>query len=119
MSSSSPCGEGWNAVDSLEVLAAVAVMVAATAATRVLPFLVFRNRKVPGFVPFLATYGPPAILTILTLYCFKDVDWAAPSRRIPELAAAALTAVLHLWQRNTLLSTVGGTALYMVLIRVA
>lgn len=104
-------------MDNLRILASIAVMVAATAATRALPFLVFRDRKVPGFVPFLAAYGPPAILTILTLYCFKDVDWAAAPHGVPELAAAALTAVLHLWRRNTLLSIVGGTVLYMVLIR--
>ncbi len=106
-------------MDSFRILASIAVMVAATAATRALPFLVFRDRKVPGFVPFLAGYGPPAILTILTLYCFKDVDWTAAPHGAPEMAAAALTAVLHLWRRNTLLSIVGGTALYMILIRLA
>ena len=105
-------------MDSLRVLASIAVMVAATAATRALPFLVFRDRKVPAFVPFLAGYGPPAILTILTLYCFKDVQWAAAPHGAPELAAAGLTTVLHLWKRNTLFSIAGGTALYMVLIRV-
>ncbi len=105
-------------MDELRILASIGVMVAATVATRALPFLVFRDRRVPGFVPFLATYGPPAILTILTLYCFKDVDWAAAPHGAPELSAAALTAFLHLWRRNTLVSIVGGTALYMVLIRV-
>ncbi|HSV55927.1 MAG TPA: AzlD domain-containing protein [Magnetospirillaceae bacterium] len=97
--------------------ASIAVMVAATVATRVLPFLIFRKREIPGFVPFLAEYGPPAILTILALYCFKDVDWTAAPHGAPELAAAALTAVLHLWRRSTLISIIGGTALYMALIQ--
>ncbi len=105
-------------MDNLRVLASIAAMVAATAATRALPFLVFRNRKVPGFVPFLASYGPPAVLTILTLYCFKDVDWLTAPHGAPEATAAALTAALHLWRRNTLLSIAGGTALYMLLIRI-
>ncbi|MEN6499152.1 MAG: AzlD domain-containing protein, partial [Rectinema sp.] len=36
----------------------------------------------------------------------------------PALVAGALTALLHFWKRNVLLSIVGGTALYMALIRV-
>lgn len=105
-------------MDKLGILVSIGVMAAATAATRALPFLVFRNRNVPGFVPFLALYGPPAVLTILTLYCFKDVDWSYAPHGAPELAATALTAALHLWRRNTLLSIAGGTALYMFLIRI-
>jgi len=100
-------------------IGAGAVRAAATVATRALPFLLFRDRTPPAFVPFLAKFAPPAILTILTLYCFKDIDWAAAPYGALELAGAAFTALLHLWRRNTLLSIVGGTALYMILIRIA
>ena len=106
-------------MDNLRILTAVAVMAIATVATRALPFLLFRDRSVPAFVPFLASYAPPSILTILTLYCFKDVNWSAAPHGAPELAAAAFTALLHLWKRNTLMSIVGGTVLYMTLIRLA
>lgn len=105
-------------MDNLYLAVSIAVMAAATVATRALPFLLFRERKVPAFVPFLADYAPPAILTILTLYCLKDVNWAAAPHGVRELASVGLTALLHLWKRNTLLSIVGGTALYMILIRV-
>ncbi len=104
-------------MDSPRMLAAIAAMTAATLATRALPFLLFRNRTPPPFVPFLAKYGPPAILTILALYCFKDVEWPAAPHGLPDLAAAGFTVLLHLWRRSTLLSIVGGTALYMVLLR--
>ena len=99
------------------IAAGIAVMAAATAATRALPFLLFRDRKPPAFVPFLAKYAPPVILTILTLYCLKGVDWKSAPHGAWELAAMGFTALLHLWRRNTLLSIVGGTALYMALIR--
>ena len=36
----------------------------------------------------------------------------------PQLIAAAVTVGLHLWKHSTLLSIAGGTACYMVLIRV-
>ena len=35
----------------------------------------------------------------------------------PQLAAAAAVVVLHLWKRNNLLSILGGTVLYMVLVQ--
>jgi branched-subunit amino acid transport protein AzlD len=104
-------------MDSLYVVAAIAVMALATVATRALPFLLFRNREPPAFVPFLAKYAPPAILTILTLYCLKGVDWLSAPYGLRELAAVGFTAILHLWRRNTLLSIAGGTVLYMILIR--
>ena len=106
-------------MDSLRIVGAIAVMAAATVATRALPFFLFRERTPPVFVPFLAKYAPPAILTILTLYCLKDVNWSAAPHGAPELAAAAFTALLHLWKRNTLMSIVGGTVLYMTLLRLA
>jgi len=33
------------------------------------------------------------------------------------LGASAVTAVLHLWKRNFLISILGGTAIYMILCR--
>jgi branched-subunit amino acid transport protein AzlD len=38
-----------------------------------------------------------------------------PRTALPVLAASALTAGLHLWRRNVLISILGGTVLYMVL----
>lgn len=95
----------------------VAVMAAATYATRALPFLLFARRKPPEALAFLATYIPPAVMTILVAGSFKDIDFAASPHGLFELAAAAFTAALHLWRRNTLLSIAGGTLLYMALIR--
>ena len=36
---------------------------------------------------------------------------------LPQLAGVAAVIVLHLWKRNNLLSIAGGTAVYMVLLR--
>jgi branched-subunit amino acid transport protein AzlD len=36
---------------------------------------------------------------------------------VPMFVSAAVTLALHLWKRNTLVSIIGGTALYMVLLR--
>ena len=99
------------------LLAIVAVMAAATYATRALPFLLFSRRKPPALLSIVARYLPAAVMTILVAGSFRGIDFAAPPHGLFELAAAAFTAALHLWKRNTLLSIAGGTLLYMLLIR--
>ena len=39
-------------------------------------------------------------------------------KRVPRGIAVAVTALLHLWRRSTLLSILAGTAVYMVLVQV-
>ncbi|MDR2739300.1 MAG: AzlD domain-containing protein [Treponema sp.] len=34
------------------------------------------------------------------------------------MAASAFTALVHLWKRNSLISIIGGTLLYMILSRI-
>jgi branched-subunit amino acid transport protein AzlD len=107
---------------------------------RAFPFLFFRDKppeegrttagnKVPAleglkkkdlresFLALVEKIVPPAAKTVLA---FNAI--AAPLKEdrvlaLPVLAASALTALLHVWKRNPLFSIVGGTALYMALIR--
>lgn len=99
------------------LLLIVAVMTAATYATRTLPFLLFAKRKPPALLSFIARYIPPAVMTVLVAGSFRNIDFASAPHGLFELSAAAFTAALHLWKRNTLLSIAGGTILYMILIR--
>jgi branched-subunit amino acid transport protein AzlD len=57
-------------------------------------------------------------MTILVLSAFKDTRWVDSPHGIPALAGAVVTAALHLWRRNVLLSIACGTAVYMVLSRI-
>jgi len=67
---------------------------------------------------FLQRYLPAVVMSILVISMYKDINLRTPPYGVPALAAGALTAVLHLWKRNVLLSIGAGTALYMALIRV-
>ena len=51
------------------------------------------------------------------VYCLKGVDFTAWPFSLAEVIAVAVTALLHLWKRNTLLSIAAGTVCYMILIR--
>lgn len=54
---------------------------------------------------------------MLIIYCLKNVSVFTGSHGIPELIAIAVTAGLHLWKRQMLLSIAGGTIVYMLLVQ--
>ena len=94
----------------------ILAMAAATVLTRFLPIWVF-PKDAPGFVKRLQGLLPPAVIGLLVVYCFRNVDMMSSPFGLPELLAALAVAALHLWRRNTLLSIAGGTAVYMVLVQ--
>ena len=54
---------------------------------------------------------------LLVVYCLKDVAWLSGAHGAPELISIALTAGLHVWRRNTLVSIAAGTVCYMLLVQ--
>ena len=96
---------------------AVLIMAGVTALLRFLPFLIFKGRSTPRAVAYLGRVLPPAIMGMLVVYCLRSVSFGALTGWMPALAATAVTAGLHLWRKNTLVSIIGGTAVYMLLIR--
>ena len=100
------------------VLLVVIIVALVTALLRFLPFLIFNDVKtVPKFVRYLSTVLPYSIMAMLVVYCLKGMSFGAYSNWLPEVISVLSVVVLHVWKRNTLLSIIGGTACYMVLIR--
>lgn len=96
----------------------VAVVSLVTIALRFLPFLIFgNNRETPGFISYLGKVLPYAIMAMLVVYCLKGVSFMNAPYGIPEAIAVIAVVLLHLWKRNTLLSIVGGTVGYMLLVQ--
>lgn len=96
----------------------VAVVALVTIGLRFLPFAIFSgNKPVPPFVAYLGRVLPYAIMGMLVVYCLRNVSITAAPHGLPELISCALVAILHLWKRNTLISIVGGTACYMLLVQ--
>ena len=92
---------------TLQAVALIAVMALVTFLTRVLPFLLFgRGGTPPRIILYLGTYLPAAVIAMLIVYCLRNVTFAQPA-----------VAVVHIWKRNNMLSIVGGTLLYMVLVQ--
>lgn len=96
----------------------VAVVAAVTILIRFLPFLIFgSDKKTPEFIAWLGKVLPYAIMGMLVVYCLKDISIASSPFGIPELIGCVVAAGLYIWKRNTLISIVLSTVLYMVLIQ--
>lgn len=102
----------------LETMAMILAVAAGTVITRFLPFWLFPESKgVPRVVSFLGQALPPAMMGLLVVYCLKGTDVLGPTHAIPEIAALAVIYVLHRVKHNALLSIAGGTAVYVLLLR--
>ena len=100
---------------SLLIILAVALT---TFATRVVPFLIFpKGKEIPDVVQYLGRVLTPAVICMLVVYCLKTTPVLSAPYGIPEAAAVLVTAALHVWKRNNLLSIGAGTVLYMFLVQ--
>ena len=104
-------------MDKLHAAALVAVIAAVTIALRFAPFLLLRGRETPKFIAYLGRVLPYAIMGMLVVYCLRGTSFAVVSNWMPQLIATAVVILLHVWKKNTLLSIIAGTALYMVLVQ--
>ena len=90
----------------------------ATVLIRALPFLVFSGeKKTPPYILYLGQALAPAVYSMLVVYCLKSVSLTESPHGLPEAAGIAVTVLLHLWKKQTLLSIAGGTICYIFLIR--
>lgn len=96
----------------------ILVMGLMTLATRILPVLIFgRGEKVPDYILYLGKVVPYTAMGLLIVYCLRDVQVTESPHALPELISITAVTLTYLWKRNTILSVVVGTVLYMILIQ--
>ena len=104
--------------DYMHAIIIILVMGAVTLATRLLPMLIFgRGEKVPDVILYLGKVVPYAAMGLLIVHCLRNVSVSSGSHALPEAIALAAVEGTYIWKRNTILSVVLGTALYMTLVR--
>jgi len=103
--------------DAIYRIAAIGVLAAVTWSLRAFPFVLFGNRPLPKSIRYLGKVLPPAIMTILVIYCLRNTDFSQAPYGIPEAIAVILVVVLQIIRNNMYLSIVAGTVSYMILIR--
>lgn len=96
----------------------IAVMAVCTVLLRFLPFLIFDHDSAPpACILYLGRVLPPASIGMLVVYCLKDTDFLHGSHGIAEMTAVIFVVILQKIKHNSILSILGGTLLYMVLIQ--
>lgn len=100
-----------------QFLITIILMGLAVQITRFTPFILFGNlEKIPPMVEYLGKVLPAAMMGLLVVYCFKDLNYSDFSSLLPSIVATASIVVLHLWKRNTILSISVGTIIYMIML---
>ena len=95
----------------------IAAVAGVTILLRFLPFLIFGNRTTPKLITYLSKVLPYSVMGMLVVYCLKGATISAYPYALPEIIAGLTVVLLHIWKRNTLLSIVTGTVVYMVLVQ--
>ena len=85
-------------------IAIIAVCAACTFLERWLPWLLFGRRAVPKVVEYLGKILPMAVMVSLLVYCLRGMQFSSAGAWVPQVIAVGVTAGLHWWRRNTLLS---------------
>lgn len=90
---------------------------------RLLPFLVFDpKRGIPPLIKVLGEKLPPAVMATLVVYCLKDIYVLAQAGDFygmrPFIAGALATVVTQIFGKNSILSIIIGTLVYMIFLRV-
>ena len=104
--------------DIIYPIAVIGVIALVTWFLRAFPFLLFGNRPLPKTIQYLGKVLPPAIMTVLVIYCLRNTTFNQAPYGIPELVACALVVVLQIVRKNMYLSIIAGTICYMVLMRI-
>ncbi|MCL2342995.1 MAG: AzlD domain-containing protein [Firmicutes bacterium] len=103
---------------NFQILLTILILALGTLLTRALPFLIFpAGKKTPVFVKRLQVLLPSAAIGLLLVYCLRNVELLHGSHGLPEGIAVLVTAGVHLWRKNSLLSIGLGTACYMILVQ--
>lgn len=101
-----------------EQIITVTAAVLGTMLTRFLPFILFpANKPTPPAVLYLGKMLPAAVMALLVVFSFKDVEFLSGYHGAPELLATALIIVLQVYLKNVLLTIASGTIFYMFLVQ--
>lgn len=101
-----------------EQIITVAAAVLGTMMTRFLPFILFpANKPTPPVVLYLGKMLPSAVMALLVVFSFKDVEFLSGNHGAPELLATALIIGLQVYLKNVLLTIASGTIFYMFLVQ--
>lgn len=94
----------------------VIVMAAMTMLLRFLPFILF-GRGTPRYITYIGKVLPAAAIGMLVVYCLRNTEVIAAPHGAPEFISLIIVVLLQAWKRNTIISILAGTVVYMLLVQ--
>lgn len=85
--------------------------------TRILAYVLFKNKKPGYYFSFIQKNMPLIIIVILFFYTFYGVDFTHFPYGLNLILACIFVFLLHIKFKNMLLSVILGTIFYMLLLR--
>ena len=104
---------------TVQALISISAIAVVTFLTRATPFFLFpKDKPIPKYFVYLGNALPFAVMGMLIVYCLRNTVITAFPFGLPEGIAILFVVFVHRWRHNLLLSILGGTVLYMVLVQV-
>lgn len=104
-------------MNNVHAICMIALIAIVTMLLRFLPFLIFGKHKTSRYMNYLGKVLPYAIMGMLVVFCLKNMSLIQVPYGSEELISCGVVVLVYLWKRQTLLSIIGGTACYMVLVQ--
>ncbi|MCD8212786.1 MAG: AzlD domain-containing protein [Campylobacter sp.] len=101
----------------LAIFSAVLLSAFATFLTRALPFYAIKNHKQSKWLSAVERHMGLMIMVILVFYALKDTKFNLYPYGLNEIIGVISAILIHLKFKNTLLSVVSSTAIYMLCLR--
>ncbi len=76
------------------------------------------DKPTPDILVYLSKVMPPAVIGMLIIYCFRNIDFTQYPFGISEILSGIVTITSFLITKSTILSILFGTILYMFMIQV-
>jgi branched-subunit amino acid transport protein AzlD len=101
-----------------EAFITIIAIAVATVSTRAVAFFLFpAGRPTPPYISYLGRVLPCATIALLIVYCLKHIKPMENPHGLPEIISIALVIAIQYFGRNTLISIIIGTVIYMMLIQ--
>lgn len=76
------------------------------------------DKPTPKVLVYLGRVMPIAVIAMLIVYCFRNINLFSYPFGLSEIIAGGFTAVSYIIKRSTILSILLGTIIYMILVQV-
>lgn len=101
-----------------DVLIAICLAAIVTYITRLIPFILFGDKKrIPKIILYIEKFIPGMIMVILVMNSLKTISISNIPQSLALIISSICVALLHFYQKNALVSIFTGTILYMFLVQ--